>query len=626
MENWYKGVLTSTLSTLVSSSLGAFNLFDGNNVALNNNIFNTNGVNALNNLAGGLAAQGLELAMGGNFTLNILNLSMFDSNYSTGLMEMRFGRDGFSMGLGTGGADVSFVNIKNSISGITESKKILDAKISSLSGNYEGISTLNAINNLGYTSSKDNHELGRNIWSGKATVSYADLGMDNGMAILGQYNSDNPTEILLNSGLLGKGKAALLASVMAHEGTHMAGNRIEAVAHKQAYNAYTELVKMFGLTGNEEIMQSMAKAMNDPSSSIANTGNVDYWKLVVRDGIAGFECDGKKTFDLSLLGEGYEKAVNSLGENDLLAMYNLGSNMSFDDFITSVGTFQTLNNRIQALESFLAVENKKTASAAVFNNLKENLITALQGVEASGLLMRTDAVIAKSGNGPQIFADGGGRITSDYGWRAVNWTNSNYFGTFQYHPDWDLGPRRDNWNLVAPMDGTLNLSFNEKGGLKIETSDGNRSVMYTHSDGASIMNYVGLFASNGVSLNSDGSLGGIAQNMIVGVMGNTGTDTTGAHVHLTYKVGGVAQNPELFFDKSQFTMNDYSRYMSGFSNNPNTSLTLQQASGMFNYLYNIDNSPYKTNYMNTFTTFLNNANRQSYYDPITQYNNNRINR
>ncbi|MDR2965864.1 MAG: hypothetical protein LBU88_08820 [Treponema sp.] len=290
MENWYKGVLTSTLSTLVSSSLGAFNLFDGNNVALHYNIFNTNGVNALNNLAGGLAAQGLELAMGGNFTLNILNLSMFDSNYSTGLMEMRFGRDGFSMGLGTGGADVSFVNIKRSIDGITESKKILDAKY----GSAESLSTLNAINNLGYTSSKDNHELGRNIWSGKATVSYADLGMDNGMTILGQYNSDNPTEILLNSGLLGKGKeeAALLASVMAHEGTHMAGNRIEAVAHEQAYNAYTELVKMFGLTGNEEIMQSMAKAMNDPFSRIANTGNVDYWKLTKEGNL---EYDGFAT-------------------------------------------------------------------------------------------------------------------------------------------------------------------------------------------------------------------------------------------------------------------------------------------------------------------------------------------
>ena len=103
----------------------------------------------INSFIGGLAAQGLEYAMGGNFTLNVLNFSMSDDNaINTGLMEMRFGRDGFEMAVGTGGANASLRTVINSMSGLNDTIKIGNAKISSLFENDKKLNTLNAINFL----------------------------------------------------------------------------------------------------------------------------------------------------------------------------------------------------------------------------------------------------------------------------------------------------------------------------------------------------------------------------------------------------------------------------------------------------------------------------------------------
>jgi gas vesicle protein len=73
------------------------------------------GTTAMSNFLGGLAGQGVNAALGGDFTLNVLNLGFLantgnqtlDSILSSGLLELHLGKDGTTMNIGTGGADAS---------------------------------------------------------------------------------------------------------------------------------------------------------------------------------------------------------------------------------------------------------------------------------------------------------------------------------------------------------------------------------------------------------------------------------------------------------------------------------------------------------------------------------------
>jgi hypothetical protein len=71
-----------------------------------------------NGLIGSLAGQGVNYAMGGDFTLNVLNLSVFSGGQvSGGLLELHLGKNGTTMNFGTGGANVSFDNLISSFRG-----------------------------------------------------------------------------------------------------------------------------------------------------------------------------------------------------------------------------------------------------------------------------------------------------------------------------------------------------------------------------------------------------------------------------------------------------------------------------------------------------------------------------
>ena len=74
----------------------------------------------MSNFIGGLAGQGVNAALGGEMTLNVLNLGFLAGNentalnriLSTGLLEMHLGgENGFSMNIGTGGVDASIGNL-----------------------------------------------------------------------------------------------------------------------------------------------------------------------------------------------------------------------------------------------------------------------------------------------------------------------------------------------------------------------------------------------------------------------------------------------------------------------------------------------------------------------------------
>jgi len=111
-----EGTLTSSLVSMAgaftTTGLTAINSgIDSSKIAGFNNLNQAN-LQKLNQLIGSLAEQGVNYALGNDFTLNVLNLGLFTNNkYNGGLLELHLGHDGVSMNIGTGGANVSIDNL-----------------------------------------------------------------------------------------------------------------------------------------------------------------------------------------------------------------------------------------------------------------------------------------------------------------------------------------------------------------------------------------------------------------------------------------------------------------------------------------------------------------------------------
>ncbi|MCL2765847.1 MAG: hypothetical protein FWD40_11310 [Treponema sp.] len=118
MNNLLAGTSASMMSAFTSASLKAVNSgFNFEKLTGFSNA-NKNDVAKLNDLIGSFAGQGVNYALGNDFTLNMLNMSMITGNtINGGLLELRLGRDNTKMNFGTGGANVSFDNILASARG-----------------------------------------------------------------------------------------------------------------------------------------------------------------------------------------------------------------------------------------------------------------------------------------------------------------------------------------------------------------------------------------------------------------------------------------------------------------------------------------------------------------------------
>jgi hypothetical protein len=303
-----------------------------------------------------------------------------------------------------------------------------------------------------------------------------------------------------------------------------------------ASHAFGEIGKAWDVS-DTVFMDQMTVVMNDPSSWKENTGDTDYWKLAVKNGKMGFEWDGSLKYDLSLL-TGSTTKVDSLTPDVINKLWDAygSSGTGFatkDEFAQKAGTFDTANQKITALMDLFKVQDKNnTPSDTVFNPQRNAMLAALRDVGNSGLLLKIGATVAKSGDGPQIFANGSGTLTSDYGARIASWKpGENY--PLQWHAGWDASAGAGA-SLVASFTGTYGLDSITTGGLSLNIQDGNRQVQYMHSDPSSIMNFVGLYSTQGVSLNDSGRLTGVIQNMIIGSQGNTGSESTNSHVHVQY--------------------------------------------------------------------------------------------
>ncbi|GHV93791.1 hypothetical protein AGMMS50293_01110 [Spirochaetia bacterium] len=178
-------------------------------------------------------------------------------------------------------------------------------------------------------------------------------------------------EILLNNLLLGAGneQAAKLAAAMSHEGTHAMGNRYEALAHAQGLSTYDTLVDLFNLSGDSGFRGSIVDALYDPASYVANTGNIDNWKLKINpDGTFELKDDNRSSLYLDIM-DGSEFKLWDMESLNKWEAYNqiiAFGPQSLDSLSLSSETMKRLG-----LYSILNT-NAKNLTEEQFGNVAEN--------------------------------------------------------------------------------------------------------------------------------------------------------------------------------------------------------------------------------------------------------------
>jgi len=618
-DTW-KGCISSTAGSLVTNSLGAINSYDSNGIALSGKVFDTSSIGKLNSLAGGLASTAVTYGLTGEATFNVLNIADFINpnsklaGASSGLLEVTLGGEkGFSSRIGTGGTNISSSSLLGAVKGMNEASKVTDWKY----GSDEQRSTLNAINMLGYTQVKtkenDNIQLAKDIWNGELGVEYGDTGEDYGNYKVGD------DKIKLSNKLLcgGKEASAKLAAVMSHEGTHAYGNRVEGVAHYAADQTYSQINSIFKLNGDTSFSDQMLAGILDRDNWKENEDDVDHWQQVFENGQLGWREDGNYGFKF-LDGvyltpdemKDYIEKTRSDFENGtyskeaLLFAANNSDPMKFNDLILEYQMF------LMKSESFVDASSAAEILKQEISNGKSSNISqytkkmgaALLNAQESGLLSKNPygvidtsnligegnvihpyfslAGIVEGSSNPYI------NISSYEAWRindvdmAGISTGSyilNEFSPF-YHQGWD---GNGNGNIVASLDGGLYLDYLNAEGFQVNNTTSLGTFGTSHASSSTVDQFFKLFGQEGVSLSHNGNLyelSGIKAGTVIGFVGNTGNNTTGAHAHMSLN-GSGDQFAKVFNDSyfnnefNYFRPTDYAMYLSGYefptmNNNP----------------------------------------------------------
>jgi hypothetical protein len=276
------GYLGSMASTFVAGSLGEWNQTDNNGNWLNAQSYNNSHVGTFNNLMGGLASAGVQYAMTGETTLNVLNFSdiMMGSGPSVGMLEMHLGgENGFSMNIGSGGTNVSLGNIVQSMMGLSESLEISAFKY----GSAQDGKVFDAINGLGYSNDRANWEIGKLLYSRAISVNFNGDLADNQF---GSYSNSSPNTIEINDDFLsmnGELAAAKLAAVLSHEGSHYFGNRLEGIANIMGLGVMQDLGRAWGVR-DAAFSAGMIDQILRLSSWRENIGDQEYAQFSGKEG------------------------------------------------------------------------------------------------------------------------------------------------------------------------------------------------------------------------------------------------------------------------------------------------------------------------------------------------------
>ncbi len=604
------GNLAGFAGGFVSGGLGGVNLRDGNGIKLSDKVFDVEGISAMNGLAGGLASTAVSFGMTGNATFNLASIK------GVGLLEVTLGRDGISSRLGSGGMSLSTETLTAVSRGRQETEKVLDWKY----GGEESRSTLNGVNKLGHTDLEMNHRLANDIWSEEVGINY---GYTGGFGLY-KVGDDSMT---LDISLLGDGieGSARLATVLAHEGTHLYGNRVEGVAHLQSAATYMQLLDKFNLAGDQAFAGEIMEGLTNPNSWVENTGDEDWWKQVRRNnGSFAWQEDGSLDFTFEdgtvVTAEEMKAFISSYkikqqAETQGIRIFaNHGTEPSnaeiamtgvFVDYLRNgsaifpqrvvdkytsfvTGTEAFADASIAARDVMDSIDQGE--SGEVINRGLVEMNSHLMRIQEGDFLVKNKATEIDGTN--RLIGEGTAdlpyfplagyfnnkgelfvRITGYNGWRLndkeMAGISSNYvlyeFSKY-HHEGWDGVGKGD---IVASLDGNIYLDYLRAEGFQVNVESGTDVFKTSHATSDTIMRYVSLFGQEGSALILDDGmhkLDGIRAGEVIGRMGNTGANSTGAHAHMSINGRGdlFAEKFNQSFYKDSFQADDYALYLSGY--------------------------------------------------------------
>jgi hypothetical protein len=294
---WGSGALGMYASAFVTpmAQRGATDFFtqDGTGLDLTGNVFGIKNLAALGNTIGGLTGEFASYLFDGDFSVNVLNLSdLTGGALNHGLIEFSLtGQNRF----GGGGANVGgFTGILNSLKAIrSDAIYVASHKL----GGNQGLAEINATNRLGYAGEED---LAKRLVSGDLKIQWSDLDDAHGKFLQGQEGTIHISTAYANNDAE---SASKMAAVIGHEATHEQGERIEAYAHLSGSSIYRTLMQR-GMATDSDFLNGIMSELMREENYLENSGDADWWKLIVQRDEAGeiiggrLEDDGKEAFTI----------------------------------------------------------------------------------------------------------------------------------------------------------------------------------------------------------------------------------------------------------------------------------------------------------------------------------------
>ena len=396
-DTW-KGCISSTAGSLVTNSLNEINLGGGNIKVDGFNSSQIGSISSLNSTIGSLASTAVTYGLTGEATFNVLNISDFGAQGSSGLLEVTLGgKKGFSSRIGTGGADVSRGSLMTALAGINNLKMNEKIKKAAANNNMENAATALRMQ-YGFGDEKQMKQLD-DILNGDAVLK---AGTGNGDAQTVMENGQRTVYLNNYKENMTREEKLAMGITLGHEAYRdgITGTKIEQINetrdavrhHTEMLNrvkndsAYTKVMQdvinhndnlkldlMFASLG-QDAFNSYIDGMYDSSS--------DYWKLVMEaDGNSHLDYDGKKTLSIEYLDNNGE--VISTATPEKQNMDGVGMAESLVKILGEDRAREILSKNGKTLDSMDDVSI--TVLSSVLGVSENNVVKMLNNIDSSAL-------------------------------------------------------------------------------------------------------------------------------------------------------------------------------------------------------------------------------------------------
>ncbi len=575
----------------------------------------------LSNTIGSLASQGVNFALTGDFTLNVLNFGMFGVKdtagnlVKNGLLELHLGKKGATMNVGMGGADVSLGTIAQSLAGLEAWRVNMDLWTSKEAEAHRYTSSLRTLYSDGGIKDRALYD---EIMSGTTNI---EERLSGDYRAKTEAHGDGTKTMYLGKEALADGSRFGMNILLAHEAYRNgvddgeAGQKQETqeavVGHIHAALALSQVYGMgsIGEAMSHEVNAYLDAIKNGNYEALANVmggydARGDYWRLVrdPRTGAFGFIEDGELDFDLSILGMGRDispeemaKMVKSMEISRLPKfeasrdMVFQSGNISKEELMKQYDEFQKKNPHFSD-PNFQAFFEGGTNSSSFRNGIL-SFVGASVALEDAITYNTTRLINLGTKNNPlyvPVELGAGQSVHEASSLPGVRYLSD--IAAFKNHSGIDLRGVGGKHVVVSANSTDVTLAYNSVYGLQANNSyiyDGTVAKdQLAHLEASStFMSFLKNFGTEGVTFDGQ-TLHGLAAGTIIGKVGNTGT-SFGAHLDWNmyratldeYNLLGKLKyasplEDTLFGDylKHRITRTVDARYLSGLSGKPETVL------------------------------------------------------